>query len=435
MPQNMYNGNAPIHTTCVQPKDFGPITPGLKNLLKNFPHEVGFALLSFVMYGVPGLFGSAVAAVAALHKICDFLLHGKLVCLPGSGCAIGTVVSIETVETKNGFDSIDNDFCFNLMLAPAPYNELNFYTKDDAGNVSTLTAQDLFNKKYDEVKGTVQGHLISEQAGMPEPAEYLLTKIGDHRYDRYHPTYTAFPDRQTPTFRSKLSSNLLWQHEDDPVDEETPVYGKPDDGSSVKAFWVPVLHCEVEGERTSAVCWALDLPMHLLGLSKLCRWKPLGIPVGRYACALVSLAFLPLILAALPIAWAAGSDDNREFRNAGELHAGEEVIVTGHWVYDGGHQGWNEIHPVTNIQRTSELGASRDFEEIRQIWCEGLSYGPPQLAVSQGSRPRGTRSSSGTPEMSLPQRTVYNQQLQPENRWIFHPAVDGCVPQRDAPIH
>ena len=62
---------APVYTTCVQPRDFSPA--GFHP--KYFTGEIGFALLSFILYGVPGLFGTAIAAMAALHKVCEFLLH------------------------------------------------------------------------------------------------------------------------------------------------------------------------------------------------------------------------------------------------------------------------------------------------------------------------------------------------------------------------
>ena len=55
---------------------------------------------------------------SAGKEACDFLLGGKLVCMsPDAVCAIGTVVGLEgTSYGKSGFDAIDNDFSFNLLL-------------------------------------------------------------------------------------------------------------------------------------------------------------------------------------------------------------------------------------------------------------------------------------------------------------------------------
>src|SRR5262245_65875808 len=53
--------------------------------------------------------------------LCEYLLGGKLVCLAGGGdeCVIGVVVGIEEVGyQKSGFDAIDNDFSFNLLVSP-----------------------------------------------------------------------------------------------------------------------------------------------------------------------------------------------------------------------------------------------------------------------------------------------------------------------------
>ena len=36
--------------------------------------------------------------------------------------------------------------------------------------------------------------------------------------------------------------------------------------------------------------------------------------------------------------------------NPGSLDGGAVVVVTGDWVYDSGHAGWNEIHPVKSCQ-------------------------------------------------------------------------------------
>ena len=76
---------APQYTTCVQPQDYkDPALPG-------------------------GGFWSSFATILAsgglglLKALCDYLLHGKLVCLGGDRCAIGRFAAFDTVGDKSGF--------------------------------------------------------------------------------------------------------------------------------------------------------------------------------------------------------------------------------------------------------------------------------------------------------------------------------------------
>jgi hypothetical protein len=53
---------------------------------------------------------------------CDWWLNFRLVCLGDDKCAIGLVLSIETVADKtNFFDKWDTDFSINLLLANTSY--------------------------------------------------------------------------------------------------------------------------------------------------------------------------------------------------------------------------------------------------------------------------------------------------------------------------
>jgi len=97
---------APMYTTCVDRNDYEE---------PSFTPEILIALGSFLLFGVVGLFGSVVAVMAALHKVCEYILHGKLVCLGGDRCAIGRVAGFETVDDKNGFEKLDNDFSLKIL--------------------------------------------------------------------------------------------------------------------------------------------------------------------------------------------------------------------------------------------------------------------------------------------------------------------------------
>jgi hypothetical protein len=387
---------APIYTTCVERKDYETLS---------FTPEILIAIGSFLLFGGVGIFGSVVAVMAALHKLCEYILHGKLVCLGGDRCAVGRVAGFETVDDKGGLEKIDNDFSVNLLLAPY---DLEYFTSESLPSsiikeISELKTQEerterlikeVFNSKYNlVVQEPKQGKLIQEQSDMPMPREAKEDK-------KYSPTSVEFPDRNYITYDPFLGSR-----------------GIP--------YRVPILHCEIEGERANLVCSALDLPLSLIpGGSALCRFKLFGIPIGRWICAIISTLLLPIILAALAIAWAAGSDDNRDFDGAGDLSRGEGVIIRGRWVYDAGHSGWNELHPVISIQKLSEQEKKDNlegtftwgkFDEVYERWCKRSNEVPP--IIDTGLRPLGM-----TPE----QESVYDQQRQPENRWVFHPIIDGC---------
>jgi hypothetical protein len=109
--------------------------------------------------------------------------------------------------------------------------------------------------------------------------------------------------------------------------------------------------------------------------------------------------------------------------NPGSLDGRAVVVVTGSWIYDSGHGGWNEIHPVTSCQvigrlpvegwagfkytdKATNLEFSLDTVDnvvrFRAFWC-GMLKGA-QEAEEGGNRD------------------------DPANDWVIHPLVDGCKP-------
>jgi hypothetical protein len=109
--------------------------------------------------------------------------------------------------------------------------------------------------------------------------------------------------------------------------------------------------------------------------------------------------------------------------NPGSLAGGAVVVVTGSWIYDSGHEGWNEIHPVTACQvigylppegwkgfvytdEDTQLKFTLDTVDnvvrFREFWC-GMLKG------AQDAEDGGNRDD-------------------PANDWVIHPLVDGCKP-------
>lgn len=99
------------------------------------------------------------------------------------------------------------------------------------------------------------------------------------------------------------------------------------------------------------------------------------------------------------------------------------VVVKGSWIYDSGHAGWNELHPVTACQvigympdggwaefkyvdQSTKLEFTLDTEDnvvrFRDFWC-GM------LKDAEDAEDGGSRND-------------------PVNDWVIHPTVDGCKP-------
>jgi hypothetical protein len=383
--------SAPQYTECVDRAAYEE--PG-------FGPEIFVAIAGLVYaiatFGI-SLIVSMAAAMSALMKVCDYILYGKLVCLEDDRCAVGRVAAFETVDDKSGVDKLDNDFSINLLLAPHALSE--FTSGTQKANYEWLK-KDTTSWGFDDMPGK----LITEQRDMPLPRESKSANEADKAHTpRYDPTFKTYP----------YSNYVGW---DDPP---SAWGGHP--------FEVPIFHCEIEGERARAVCGTLAaLTSAIPGFGKLCRVKVLGIPVGRWACAIVAAILGPIVLGALAVAWAAGSDDNRDFDGAGSLSRGDAIIVRGRWCYDAGHSGWNEIHPVTSVQKIDDPRVLEGsvFRDAVARWCKFTGEAPPPTPPG-GPKPTG---------MTPGQDAVWTSQQGPENHWLFHPFVDGCEPAPLPPV-
>jgi hypothetical protein len=363
------------YTHCVQAADY------------NDPSPHGDAGQSFWSALTGGGFDQARAIV------CDYLLGGKLVCLGGDVCAIGHLTAFEAPGDKPFPDNIDNDFSMSLLLMPHDLGEF---------------ANDTYLNNYNAVANDGhQGSIVTEQTGMPMPKTPLDNSavLGPQPSQTYQGYYTQYPS----------SSYISYNPNDSPF--QVPGSDQP--------FIVPVLHLECEGSRTADVCAALDAtwgPIH----NTVCQ-----IPIiGGFLCTVVSIVLAPIlgpiILLAVTAAWAAATDGNASdaLVGGGTLTYGDVIVVTGRWVYDAAHEGWNEIHPVKTIQKLTGSAADYggDFDGFRSRWCTAIGAIP--TFDGPGVRPVG---------MTPAQTTTYDNQLQPENQWIFHPAIDGCTPAQPPP--
>jgi hypothetical protein len=369
---------APEYTTCVNPDQYqDPRLPS-----GNFFQTLGGVIAN--------------GGIDLLLRVCDYMLHGKLVCLGGDRCAIGRVASFETVDDKSGFDKIDNDFCINLALCPDPLGSLQTGAKHRIDN-------------YNSAVSNKQGWLIKEEPGMPMPFDPGKVFSTDPPIIQLQPSA-----RYGGTF-VRIHTILSLSN---------PIPEKIANESDSDTWHLPILHTEIEGNRATYVCAAANAmlgPIH----NTVCK-----IPwIGGFLCfvlTILALPFLAAVLAILSTAWVAGSNDNRDFDGGGDLKADDLVLIRGRWTYDAGHQGWNELHPVKHIQKIPDDSVCQwsDFDDLYQRWCEQAAKIPPTPAGAGGAAPQG---------MTPDQQATWDTQVKPEHRWYFHPLVDGCTPDSSPP--
>jgi hypothetical protein len=358
-------------------------------------------------YSNPVSFGLD-AGLATLGKdACDYLLGRKLICLGGVKCAIGTIIHIEPVGYHKPFpEDIDNDFCVNVLLFPHEVEEFG-----PSGGPT-----DKLSNWHEVTDDGVQGALIlHDPSAMPTPKEPATEPTP------YTATYLfGVPDGPKP-------------YEPNEDKTEQALEEAKQDASGIKRIEIPVLHCEFEGSRIFAVCSAIAPFLDLAsggpggGCRKAIGWIPF---VGDLICTIVetllTIALAPLIAAAAAAAWESAAVFD-ELANTGPISRrvslGEPVIVTGTWTWDGGHSGWNEFHPTLTLQKivlpttaTAGLPAA-DAKAFVDRWCGLVAQAPP---------PTGETQQPLTPA----QQDTQDRQQQPEHGWQFHPAIDGCAPDK-----
>jgi hypothetical protein len=381
--------------------------------------------------GLGGLVAVA-AFLEGLRYFLNWLLHGKLICLHRQSnpdcicsgpagvtvCAIGEIVDTEDVgQDKNPVEDIDDDYAINLALFPFDMREFAAKGFVDAGKELRGTKRTYSN----EYRAYLQS--LMAIATQPARAQHdLLT-----RSQGAHGEVAEFGYLRTMVMHSD-GSYLPWTQVVG-RDSGTPLAG-PDEHDrwvdyllkneplSPKKFSAPVLHCEFEGSRPNDMLAALE-----------------GFPFGSSFCKkncftklvskVVAAVLAPVVLAAVALAWlrnTAGSTDPA-LVDGGTIGPKCRVIVRGSWVYDTGHQGWNEIHAVRIVQRVDWVPNDPvAFKAFLHVWCERLAETPTSDGTPQGGAGAGIPSA---------QQTLVAQGL-PENQWEFHPSVDGCQP-RDQP--
>jgi hypothetical protein len=335
-------GNFKTYTYCTSPSDFEALW---LTEVKTGAIFAGIATLAGLFFGGPvAILLGVIGGYVMICHVFEFLLGGKMICLGGDKCAIGRVVGIETVANKSFPGNIDNDYSINLLLYP------------HEPGVDQITVEN----------DGKQGFLIKEQDA---------TKNLGLGFEGY---------------MGGLYANVKKS---------------------------AVLHCEIEGARIYNMYQAVKVayPLLAIGLALL------AIPVMGWiaGAALILIALLIMLFS-----WLFSDDGSLDDTdsNTGELHVegdykfdedgyavdgpykGDTIFVMGRWVYDAGHDGWNELHPVKHLQKVN-TGSPEDASK----WCEMVGQSRDPLVVAN--------------------------QDKKENNWELHPLIDGCVPAtNDEPV-
>ena len=171
---------------------------------------------------------------------------------------------------------------------------------------------------------------------------------------------------------------------------------------------VPVVHCEIEGPGmydlyvSSSALLAVTIAALIAALVIGEFW-----PWGAILSALMALlAFLASLFASNDDA---GPSDVTPTIAGGPLTSlnqssqADVLMVTGTWVYDIMHTGFNELHPVKAWQRA---GVWQGAWSLSMSPAVGAAY----VALKQAATAPATKAA----------------QQEPQNQWGVHPLIDGC---------
>lgn len=402
---------------------------------------------------------------------------------PDRICALGTVLDFEKVgEGKTFPGTIDNDFAVNLFIAPFPISDIASIDHDVLKRHMEASPQgDLIQnpdapepamgdpdpgpgplkRKDDPSKnfgpmpidppafasprfgftGNERDMMVSIKFPRPIPAntyddpnelvkiDPLFQQMGD---DAYFEFLSEFQGPATDGSGNPLSedqkNDILNEAAKDPL--AFPIVSQKFYKAVEAAFHfekkkAQALHCEFEGSRIRDVYDVLDFAHVHCDTSGF--WG--------FACDVLNFVIslflgLPKLIAAA-IAWANADDGSLSdaYDGAGGvISLGDSLLVRGRWAFDSAHSGYNEIHAVRTVQKTAPAPQDpKEFLAFHDHWCYQWTLVPPTPFRPRDPDATPPDNDSGLP-FTKPQRDTYDAQQRDENRWVYHPAIDGCVP-------
>lgn len=447
---------------------------------------VGAILAVLAGFPAAGVILAFAAGAEIMRKVAEWQLNGKLVCLsnvkrrvytdpdPDRVCVVGTVLDFEQVgEDKSGFEKIDNDFGLNLFLAPFPISDVAVTDFDKLRKRMDRSPQgDLIQnpdapepapgdpdpepgplKRKDDPSqnfgpmpagftGYQRGLMFSASfpRGIPsnvysDPHELVkvdpkFKQMGDDAYAAFVAMYQGEVIKNGQPLPKSIKDAMLAEAAKDPLGYEevsASFYKAVEAAFHFEGKNAPALHCEFEGSRIRDVYNTLDFAHVHCDTS------------GFWGFLCDVLNFIISIFLGIPkliataVAWASADDGKLSdaYDGAGgEIRFGDPIVVRGRWVYDSAHDGYNEMHAVRTVQKTL-------MPQDHDKWCAELSKVPPSPPPNRDPH-APTPPTGGNAPMTPDQRATWDAQNRDENRWVYHPAIDGCMPSPSddtVPIH
>jgi hypothetical protein len=340
------------------------------------------AILAF-LGGAPviSIIAIFIQSAVTVTAVANAWLFHRLVCMPKDAlpCAIGTVMANPTVGDLGQFD---NDQYFSIRLMPHPPLAESASDQDKRDFTSTVTTDGFQGQ---ELLGPVTWDLPYADPVASEERYYL---------------------------HCEAEGNFWQAMKDYAAVAGLAVAGGAAAGGAAGA----AIGCAIGGFFGPIGCAIGAIVGGLLGGAG-------GAAAAGYLVATVAFHSDPGNV----------DDANVGDKSLGPIKEGDRVLVHGHHVYDGFHEGWHELHPLLAVMKIPDYleqnpsvvpydpsltpddikrGLSSpafhaSAVSLRQRWCERF-----QLPLDPG---------------------VHILQQQPQNRWTIHPGVDGCQPADPLP--
>jgi hypothetical protein len=340
------------------------------------------AILAF-LGGAPvvSIIAVFIQSAVTVTAVANAWLYHRLVCMPADAlpCAIGTVVANPTVGDLGEFD---NDQYFSIRLMPHPPLSESATDQDKRDFTVSVTTDNF------------QGQELLGPAAWDLP--YADPVASEERY-----------------YLHCEAEGNFWQAMKD--------------------------YAAVAGLATAGGAAAGGAAGAAAGCAIGGWFGPIGCAIGAFFGALAGAgggaAAAGYLVATVAFHSDPGNveDANVGDKSLGPIKEGDRVLVHGHHVYDGFHEGWHELHPLLAVMKIPDYLEQNpavvpyDPSLTPTDILKGLSS-PAFLASAKALRQKWCE------RFQLPQDPgVHTLQQQPQNRWTIHPAIDGCTPADPAP--